>query len=414
MKILFITHCTGMAGANRSLYQLMVELREVYGVETYVLLPYDNSNVRSFKHFLLKSDIWYKECNIVYFKKSKYTLEDRLNFVTYVREIEKIAEELRPMSFDLVHSNSSVMDFGGYISRILGVKHVWHLRDFGELDYNLHSIWGRVYDKATYRNGDAFIAISNVIKKYFEKDIPSDKLHVIYNGIKVAENVPLAKHEKGVVQFLCAGVICEAKNQKEIVSAINILVNEKNVKNLHLTIVGAGGGEYLDYLKSYANNKNINNYITFLGEVDGIALLASTMDVGIMSSHCEAFGRTTVEYMFQNLAVIANDNGANTEIITDKQTGLIYTHDSVKDLADKMQMLIENRNLLNTLAENGREEALKRFQSKENTRLIYALYQKIMEEPDNGNNSFILSPKFVMYFKHYMDVVKFWFFRHSA
>lgn len=400
-----------MAGANRSLYQLMVELREMYGVEPYVLLPYDNSNVRTLKHFLLESNIWYKECNIVFFKKQKYTLNDRLNFVTYVREIEIIAEELRPMSFDLVHSNSSVMDLGGYISRILGVKHVWHLRDFGELDYDFHSIWGKLYDKATYRNGDAFIAISNVIKKYFEKDIPSDKLHVIYNGIKVAENVPLAEHEKGVVQFLCAGVICEAKNQKEIVSAINILVNERNVKNIHLTIVGAGGGEYLDDLKLYARNRNINEYITFLGEVDGIAQLASTMDVGIMSSHCEAFGRTTVEYMFQNLAVIANDNGANTEIITDNQTGLIYAHDSVKNLADKMQMLIENRELLNTLAEDGREEALKRFQSKDNTRLIYALYQKIMREPDKAIKSFLLNPKLVMYFKHYIDVVKFKYFR---
>lgn len=109
MKILYITHCTGMAGANRSMFQLMVELREAYGVEPYVLLPYDNSNVRTLKHFLQESDIWYKECNIVYFKKPKYTLEDRLNFVTHVREIEKIAEELRPMSFDLVHSNSSVI-----------------------------------------------------------------------------------------------------------------------------------------------------------------------------------------------------------------------------------------------------------------------------------------------------------------
>ena len=88
-----------------------------------------------------------------------------------MKEIETIAEELKPMHFDLVHSNTSVMDFGGYISRKLGIKHIWHLRDFGDLDYNLHSIWGNLYSKATYRNGDVFIAISNEIKRYFEKDI---------------------------------------------------------------------------------------------------------------------------------------------------------------------------------------------------------------------------------------------------
>lgn len=411
MKVLYITHCTGMAGANRSMYQMIMELRESYGVEPYVLLPYENLPQRNLKDYLTESNIEYKECNIVYFKRESYTTETRLNYVYYLREIESLAESLKPMGFDLVHSNSSVMDFGGYISRVLGVKHIWHLRDFGELDYNLHSIWGELYKRATYRNGDDFIAISDVIKRYFSKCIHEDKIHTIYNGIKQSDNAPLADHENETVQFICAGVICEAKNQMEIIKAVDILVNEKNIQKLHLTIVGPGGGDYLESMKRFAKDRNINDYITFLGEVDGIAKLASTMDVGIMSSHCEAFGRTTVEYMLQNLAVIANDNGANTEIVTDKQTGLIYTHDSAESLADKMQMLMENRGLLNTLAENGREEALKRFQSKENTRLIYALYQRIKKEPNKAIKSFLLSPKLVMYFKHYMDVVKFKYFR---
>ncbi len=38
MKVLFVTHCTTMLGANRSMLQLIVELR-TKGVEVTVLLP---------------------------------------------------------------------------------------------------------------------------------------------------------------------------------------------------------------------------------------------------------------------------------------------------------------------------------------------------------------------------------------
>jgi len=405
MKVLYITHCTGMAGANRSMYQMIMELRESYGVEPYVLLPYENLPQRNLKDYLTESNIEYKECNIVYFKRESYTTETRLNYVYYLREIESLAESLKPMGFDLVHSNSSVMDFGGYISRVLGVKHIWHLRDFGELDYNLHSIWGELYKRATYRNGDVFIAISDIIKKYFSRCIPEDKIHTIYNGIKQTDNVLLANHENEKVQFICAGVICEAKNQKEIVKAVDILVNEKNIQKLHLTIVGPGGGDYLESMKRFAKDRNINDYITFLGEVDGIAQLASTMDVGIMSSHCEAFGRTTVEYMLQNLAVIANDSGANTEIITDGETGLIYEHDSELALADKMQELIENRKLLIHLAEKGRKEALNRFLSRDNTRQVFELYQKTVSERKRNKPEILLNPKLIMNVLHYKDAI---------
>ena len=406
MKVLFITHCTKMAGANRSMYQLIIELRDVYGITPFVLLPNDNSKQRTLKDFLLESNIPYMECTIPFYKLPNTTLADRLAYVHYFREIEALSEKFKPIGFDLVHSNSSVIDFGGYISRVLGVKHVWHLRDFGELDYGLYSIWGNLYNKATYRNGDKFIAISKAVKKYFERSIPSKKIQVIYNGIKVIENISLAKHKSDIVQFLCAGVICEAKNQMEILRAVDILVNKRSVKGLHLTFVGAGGDDYLSSLMFFAKKKGISDFVSFLSEVDGIANLASTMDVGIMSSHCEAFGRTTVEYMFQNLAVIANDSGANTEIITNGKTGLIYLHDSADSLADKMQLLIENRELLDNLSRNGREDAIRRFQSKDNTRLIFELYQNALREPRTFQWNIFLNPKWIMSVKHYKDVLR--------
>ena len=80
-------------------------------------------------------------------------------------------------------------------------------------------------------------------------------------------------------------------------------------------------------------------------------------DVGLMLSTNEAFGRVTVEYMMQNLAVIASDTGANPEIITNGETGLLYELGDVESLADKMKSLIEDHTLLGALAEKGKQHA---------------------------------------------------------
>ena len=39
MTVLFITHYSGFYGANRSLIQLMIELRRMYDVSPIVLIP---------------------------------------------------------------------------------------------------------------------------------------------------------------------------------------------------------------------------------------------------------------------------------------------------------------------------------------------------------------------------------------
>lgn len=395
-----------MAGANRSMVQLILELRESYSVEPFVLLPPNSNKNRSLKNFLEEKEIKYMEVKIPYFKQCNSTTKNRFYYVGCLYEIRKIVPKLKSIHFDLVHSNSSVIDFGGYLSKMLGVRHVWHLRDFGDLDYNLHSIWGKFYCMITYRNADVFIAISKIIKSHFESYIPKRKIHVIYNGIYQKEDVSIAKHNNEIVEFLCAGVINPAKNQAEIISAVNILVNRRNIKNLHLTIVGAGSGEYIEQLKNKVNQYKLNEFVTFLGEVDGIEPLASTMDVGIMSSHCEAFGRVTVEYMLQNLAVIANDSGANPEIIKNGETGLLYKHNSSKELADKMQLLINDRCLLSRLAHKGYTEAQDRFLSPRNSLMIHNLYTELLDMPKIHSLPTLLIPSYwIMQILHIKDVL---------
>jgi len=393
LRILFVTHCTSMAGANRSMVQLILELVSVYGCQCHVLLPSGRvkSDGNKLQEVLRKNNIPYKAVDIRYFSTNNNSIGQRLDFLKFVYPQDALCKELSGMNFDIVHSNSSVIDFGGYLSRELGVKHVWHLREFQDFDYCLKSMFGEYYEKLTFENGDVFIAISDAIKKHFSTIIPVYKIHTIYNGIASVDEVYLSNHTNHVVQFFCAGLVMACKNQKEIVYAINELVNNRDIKNLHLTIVGRNISHYGDEIKEYAEKHGLVDYITILEETDGISALASKMDVGITPSVSEAFGRTTVEYMMHNLAVIANDSGANPEIIENGVSGLIYSAKNYVHLADCMQGLIEDRVKMISLAEKGRERALANFQSRFNTKAIYQLYQELCSTPYKKHFSLLMS-----------------------
>lgn len=84
--------------------------------------------------------------------------------------------------------------------------------------------------------------------------------------------------------------------------------------------------------------------------------------------------------MMQNLAVIASDTGANPEIVFDGETGLLYHSGDAKQLADRMRMLIEDRDMLLRLSANGKQCALKCFSSVKNSDNIFNLYKTLVKK----------------------------------
>ena len=89
-----------------------------------------------------------------------------------------------------------------------------------------------------------------------------------------------------------------------------------------------------------------------------------------MLSKNEAFGRVTVEYMMHGLAVIASNAGANEEIISNNEDGLIYHLGDSEELAICMKRLIDDQSFMIELSEKGRQKALNRFTSDKNTKAV--------------------------------------------
>lgn len=374
MKVLFVTHYWVMLGANKSMFQLIKELRNL-GVTPLVLGPKLPENKTETLAESLDSE------NIPYisydFKPSK-GISPIKNIARYCFNrliLEPIVRNLRNEDITLVHSNSSVIDFGALIARRLSIPHVWHLREFGLRDYNLKTPFGEKAQKMYFNGSAAYIAISNIIKEHFSQFVPTNKLEVIYNG--VCFDGVVADHRNKITQFCLVGYMMKGKNQLDALKAIKVL-KDKGVKDFKVTFIGGGDDCYIGILKQYIQDNDLNEYIDFTGQISNVSQVMSTMDVGLMLSDSEAFGRVTVEYMMHNLAVIASDAGANTEIVKDGITGVLYPLHDYVSLADKMQLLIDDHYLLEKFAKSGYKSAMTQFPSIVNSSRVYQLYNRLL------------------------------------
>ncbi len=375
IKVLFVTHYREMYGANHSLLQMILELREK-GIQPMVMLPFgdtlpDNDLASEF----VNHHIPYIEAPIRMDKHQDWKkLIPNYFFARYCKR--KAFSVVKDRKFDLIHSNSSTISTGTFIAKKMGIPHVWHLREFGDLDYNLKTPFGKWFQKYLYGGHNYFIAISKKIRDHYQKYIGNQPMKLIYNGIKPSPLYNPSVHDK--VEFCIVGRIEPQKGHQEILEAAHELIIHRNILNFHIYIVGGGYQPYLDQLKANIEKSGLSDFVTMTGRQNDIALFLTKMDVGIMASSHEAFGRVTVEYMMAGLPVVASDGGANLEIITDQQTGLIYKSGDTKSLADRMELLIKDSYARQRYGLNGLELAQKQFTSKANSDAVYEIYKDIL------------------------------------
>lgn len=380
MKILFISYYTGMYGANTSLLLLMKDLKRRYNVTPIVLMPTkgefteklqeENIDVIISKYYRWMCEPANRFSNI------KIIIKKLFNILLY----KKVYRVLKDENIDLIHSNSSISDVGDYLASKLGVSHLWHIREYGKEDYNIEYMYSLDYVSAKYARADCVVAISNSIKEYYSKVLPNSNhinFSIIYNGVSIPELIKVKFNIKSPVQFCVIGLVSENKNQKEIIEACKCLVYN-NVSDFKLNIIGDGESEYVDYLKNLVSKYSLNNYIDFWGYRKNIDDILQEMDIGIMASKKEAFGRVTVEYMSYYMPVIGANTGGTVELINNSN-GYLYESGDYKQLADIMKNFIYNRNLIEKLGKQARSYANDNFRKELTTDNIYKEYCKILK-----------------------------------
>ena len=383
MKILYVIHDNKKGGAAISFLNMISIMKESHDV--FVLTPHKDGYIPK---ELDKLNIPHDNAHYFWWmvQTPPSLIGAKVKFVVYrllqiLNQLEsfRVGNKLKKQGFHIVHSNSSVINFGAMLSARWGVPHVWHIRELAldGLDYTPIFSTNYIYDFMN-KHTDCFVAISKDIQMRYGQHVDSQKIVSVYNGIEgTMEYQKKSFPQKGnKIVFLNAGNYSREKGQLDVAYSVKQLLLE-GITDFEVWM--AGGGNFAPIVE-YVEKEGLHKHIKILGQVDNMLELRKKSHVEIVATKYEAFGRVTVEAMKASNPVIGTNDGGTKELIKDGVTGYLFQYMDYIDLARIMKCFIKNTELIERMGKNAYAETKGRFTSQECAENVENQYIRIVKE----------------------------------
>jgi colanic acid/amylovoran biosynthesis glycosyltransferase len=206
----------------------------------------------------------------------------------------------------------------------------------------------------------------------------ADKIHLIYNGIGIKNGLLAPAPMKPPLQIMALGRFVRTKGFDVLLHAAQILAS-KGV-DFQLTLAGSGPRGVL--WKSLAFKLGLGSRVSFPGFIpyNQVSSLLAGADIFVMpcvvhsSSDRDGIPNVIMEALVHRLPVVASDVAGISEVIRDRETGLLVPQQDATVLASTIETLAADRQAALAMAERGRELVLKNFDTDENHRKLLALF----------------------------------------
>jgi glycosyltransferase involved in cell wall biosynthesis len=202
--------------------------------------------------------------------------------------------------------------------------------------------------------------------------IPSGSIKVITNGVdiekfhrskpepelRVALGVDVGK-ETALVSSI--GSLKPEKNQMMILKAVKQLHGRPGLQDFKLLLIGEGPDRGM--LEQYVEREGLQAKVRFLGKREDVPRILSCTDVLVSTSNSghEGLSNVILEAMASEVAVMATKSVGTEEIVADGSTGFLVDADDIASMADKLEVLIDNKAMTRKFGEEGRRIVVERY-----------------------------------------------------
>jgi 1,4-alpha-glucan branching enzyme len=215
------------------------------------------------------------------------------------------------------------------------------------------SKWNLVELKKSGINNRNMILIRNWLPKSIMDLLPSD-------GIYYDRNLKSDTSNREV-KIILIGRLVNQKGFDIFIQAANILLK----KNLNFKAKIIGKGPERDNLLKLCEKLGLENNVELVGLISDSkkTSLMNSSDIFVISSRFEGLPLSILEAMYLKKAIVATDVNGINEVITNGVDGLL-AHPNVKDLAQKLELLMTNHQLIQKFAQNARKKIEEKFSFK--------------------------------------------------
>jgi len=237
--------------------------------------------------------------------------------------------------------------------------------------------------KKTFAQASAFIVLASEFKQQLREwgiKVPIYLLTTavddnLLEGFDIEEKIKRIKKAK-VINLLFLARIEREKGIFEVINAFNMLLS-KNFP-VHLSI--AGNGSVLNELRNYVNSLGIKDKISFLGYVKGNykAKVFAEHDIYCFPTYYgEGLPTSLLEAMAFGLPVITRPVGGIKDFFVNKKMGFITHSKSPDIIAELLEKLINNRDILIEISKYNYDYAKKYFLASVVAEKLIKIFEKI-------------------------------------
>lgn len=288
---------------------------------------------------------------------------------------------IREFDPDIIWTQTMVIPWGAMAAALLQKPHVWYVTEYGEHDHGFDFFFAprQTITREILKSSDLVYVLSKSVGATLFPNA-ADRVRVLYchippppetarRGLTGFFTIP------GAIKLGIFSQIVPSKGQQDIVEAVGRLLARG--RNMELLIVGAGPPEFRERLDQIIRQHGIPNRVKFTGFLKDVYPVMRELDIAVICSRMEAFGRVGVEAMLFGKPAIYPNTGGIIEYMVEGKTGYSYTPGDIPGLADRLERLIADQSRWAEMGHFARERALELFSSDGFSGEVYRSFQKL-------------------------------------
>ncbi len=291
-----------------------------------------------------------------------------------IRTVMRLRALLKKEAISLIHTHGYTAATYGRLSAIsAGVPiRISHLHS----TYTQYTAKQVFIERLLAGGTDKFLCCSGAVADFAHSvlKVHPDKIAIIHNGIDVEKFASAASREvaKDGLYVGCIAGLSPHKGHRYLLEAAQ-RVREHFPHRVTFMIVGEGSirGE----LEAYARELGIDDRVMFQGLVSDAVTVMPLFDLVVLpSSEREGLGIALLEAMAAGKPVVGTAIGGITEVIRDRQNGLIVPPRDPAALAQAIIEVLGDREKSTAMGRAGQQMVREKFTAGGMIRQIEALY----------------------------------------
>lgn len=362
-KILFLSHSAELYGAEMALLQTIDGLnkKEFHPI---LVLPRtgplrEAAEKLAVETLLVPSKWWMTEKDRIW--------KQPLSWFWNIKSVVRIGRLIKQKGIHLVYTNSTVNFSGALAAKWKRIPHVWSIHEIlGTKNAALRFLLGnRILLSLVSALSTGIIVNSEATGHPFGK---RKKVRIVPIGFKWSHG------DRGLRQMLrqkfgfkptdyvigIVGKIYPEKGQQQVVESIGLV--KKNDPEVKLLVVGeVKNTGYFNRMQQYISSAGLEGHVRFTGYQQDIYGVLTLLDLLVIASCVESFGRVAVEAMSVKTPVLAVRKGALSEIITAGETGFLVDSPDPAMLAEAILSIRANPELTRKVVEEGFRDVREKY-----------------------------------------------------